>query len=182
MNKQTWTWIVLVIVVIGIIWLVVGRQEEVVDTDTELDDTATTTEETNQDAPVTSTSKTQTPKKTVSYTDPNPAPVSYTNTNTNTQSNIHSVTYLESGGYLPKTTKVKVGDIVKFTNSGTNQMWTISADYPGHGTNNCGTASEYVIFDQCRIGSTYSFVMGVRGVWTYYNKQAPHHQGTIIVE
>ncbi len=170
MSKQTWTWIVLVIVVLGIIWLVMGRGDGAVETG-EGDDVATSTEETNSNNSGSNSSNT-----------------TGSNTSVNTGSNVavkplvYQIKYLESGGYLPQTTKVKVGDIVSFQNVGSNQMWTISADYPGAGTNNCGTASEYVIFDQCRVGTSYSFTMGVRGVWTYYNKMLPNHKGTIIVE
>lgn len=180
MNKQTWTWIILVIVVVGIIWMVTGRTDESLDVDEELNISDTTEGEadvTAEDTTPTTKPATQTSTKTTTKTTTSPK-----TTTTTPQPLLYQVKYLESGGYLPITTKIKVGDVVSFVNVGTNKMWTISDDYIGHGTNNCGTASEYLIFDQCRVGNSYSFKMNVRGVWTYYNKEALHHKGTIIVE
>ena len=97
-----------------------------------------------------------------------------------------SVTYSASG-FSPQEMTVKKGGTVTWTNTGSGPMWVASAQHPTHtvysGTTlaqHCGDATD-TSFDQCKVGSTYSFTFDKAGTWAYHNHSDASKFGRVIV-
>jgi plastocyanin len=92
-----------------------------------------------------------------------------------------------SAGFSPKTVTVQKGTKVTFVNQGTGEMWVASDEHPSH-TQYSGTSRENhcpdpggVAFDQCAVGTTFSFVFAKTGSFEYHNHRESDHKGTIVV-
>lgn len=178
MNKQIWTWIILIAVVVLVIVLVTGQANNMPEFNLENGEEGSGDESFMEEKGSAPAQSSNTNSRSTT-----PAPVSIPRTSQPVnQVALHTVKFLDSGGYLPKTIQAKVGDVVFFNNVGSKDMLTISNDYPGSGSDVCGTSSEALSLNQCRIGKTYSFTLKHKGVWTYYNQSTPHLGGTIIVQ
>lgn len=94
-----------------------------------------------------------------------------------------------SEGFSPATLTVPLGTTVTFINQGGGEMWVGSDEHPTHrlyaGTTReqhcAGGAPSATAFDQCGVGSTYSFTFGKAGTWGYHNHRESDHHGTITV-
>lgn len=145
------------------------------------DDSAMTNDSAPKSSQTTTPAKTST-TNTSTRVQPTTTYTSPVQTVVPTQTATHEVRYLESGGFLPRSITVNVGSTVVFNNVGTKPMWVISDNYPGTSNSICGTSTQSLYFNQCQIGSYYTFTPSVKGVWTYYNKEAPQHSATVIVQ
>ncbi len=104
-------------------------------------------------------------------------------------SSAYTVRYT-SAGFSPESLSVPLGATVTFINQGTEEMWVGSDEHPTHtqysGTNkdeHCvNGAPSATSFDQCGVGSTYSFTFTKEGIWGYHNHRESDHHGTIVVE
>lgn len=131
-----------------------------------------------------------------------PAPISSSATNTPAQSTNNSTSTATStpvsaytvryttAGFSPDTMTVPLGTTVTFVNQGGPEMWVGSDEHPSH-TNYDGTSrTEHCAagtpsatsFDQCSVGTTYSFTFTKVGTWDYHNHRRADHHGTIVVE
>lgn len=97
-----------------------------------------------------------------------------------------TVVYTDAG-FVPSSVTVAQGGTVTFIDqSAANEMWVASLEHPTHtqydGTNkdnhcpNNGSA-----FDQCTVGSTYSFTFAKVGTWGFHNHREEDHKGSVIV-
>lgn len=93
-------------------------------------------------------------------------------------------------GFSPAEVTVKKGDTVTWTNQGGGGMWVASAPHPGH-TGYDGTdrathcAAGYAgakPFDQCAIGSSFSFTFDKAGTWPYHNHSNAGKFGKVVVQ
>lgn len=121
---------------------------------------------------------------------PVPTPLSTMVSTPASASQVHLVTFTDSG-YMPNTITVKKGETVTWKNESGNQMWTASAAHPTHvgysGTDiaNCGTPAGLNQFDSCKgvaPGKSWSFKFDNIGTWGYHNHLNPSHFGTVVVK
>lgn len=184
MKKQTWTWLVLIAVVVIVIVLVTNSANNMPASFDGMDDEeATANDSSSNNTRTTSNTNTSPTTNTSNRVQPTTTYTSPVQSVTDTAPTVsHEVRYLESGGFLPRSVTVNLGSTLYFNNVGSNSMWVISTEYPGTTMDICGTASQNLYFNQCGIGNSYSFTPSVRGVWTYYNREAPHHSATLIVQ
>lgn len=92
-------------------------------------------------------------------------------------------------GFSPSSATVKQGGTVTFVNQGSGKMWVGADKHPIHedydGTNkNQHCAAGYggpAPFDQCSVGSTYSFTFTKTGSWEYHNHANASDGGIIEV-
>lgn len=91
-------------------------------------------------------------------------------------------------GFSPATVTIKKGDTVTFTNQGGDKMWVASNIHPTHegysGTikNQHCPDTAGIAFDQCSVGTTYSFTFQKAGAWSYHNHTHSSISGIIIVK
>ncbi len=130
---------------------------------------------------------------------------STTNTNTDTtvntdtngtdttasSTNPTSVTVLYGpNGFTPSTVTIKQGDTVTFTNNGAGEMWIASAPHPTHQGYDGTTEQQHCAagytgpapFDQCSVGTTFSFKFDKVGSWAYHNHDDSSKFGKVIVQ
>lgn len=104
-----------------------------------------------------------------------------------TTAEIIVVTYNDKG-FTPKDINIAVGQVVRFVNESSGNMWVASAQHPAHivysGTSlkdHCpdtdGTA-----FDQCESSDEYEFTFMKVGEWGYHNHVNPSNFGKVIVK
>ncbi len=87
-------------------------------------------------------------------------------------------------GFEPTTAGVRKGDIVRFTNNSSGDLWVAAAGgfgsvYPGNG-NNCGQSA----FDSCRVlkyGEFWEFTFADVGTWGYQNNSDAKMTGAVRV-
>lgn len=90
-------------------------------------------------------------------------------------------------GFSPATVTIKKGDAVIFVNQGGDEMWVASNPHPTHQGYSGTTKSQHcpdtagTAFDQCSVGTTYSFTFQKAGAWGYHNHGNASDTGTIIV-
>jgi len=90
-------------------------------------------------------------------------------------------------GFSPATVTIAKGGTVTFKDEGGGNLWVASDPHPTHegysgttGRQHCpdtaGTA-----FDQCALGSTYTFTFQKTGSWGYHNHVKHSDTGMVIV-
>ncbi len=92
-------------------------------------------------------------------------------------------------GFSPKNVAVPFGTKVIFVNQSSNKMWVASDPHPTHQGYDGTTESQHCAlgytgpapFDQCSIGTSFSFTFLRAGTWGYHNHKAPGDQGSITV-
>lgn len=92
-------------------------------------------------------------------------------------------------GFSPATLTVKKGTRVTFVNESADEMWVGSSEHPTHTEYDGTTKSEHcndgipstTSFDQCAVGTTYSFTFDKVGSWEYHNHTSSGEKGTIVV-
>jgi plastocyanin len=96
----------------------------------------------------------------------------------------HVIQYTASG-FSPASVAAKKGDIVKFLNMHTQDMWPAVDPHPSHtgysGSSSCGTTA----FDACRPvlpGSSWSMQLAESGTWTFHDHLNPGAKGSITVQ
>jgi len=98
-----------------------------------------------------------------------------------------TVTYTASG-FSPKTVTVKKGESVTFIDQTGKGMWVASAQHPTHTAYSGTTRTAHcpdtagTAFDQCGIGSSYTFTFQKTGAWAYHNHVDAGDIGKVIVE
>lgn len=99
-----------------------------------------------------------------------------------------TVTYSSSGGFSPKSITINKGDTVTFV-SQSGQMWVGADEHPSHtgydGTSrqeHCTGGPSTTSFDQCSVGSSYSFTFNKTGTFDYHNHVGSAQVGTVIVK
>ncbi|MEK7601995.1 MAG: plastocyanin/azurin family copper-binding protein [Patescibacteria group bacterium] len=97
-----------------------------------------------------------------------------------------TVTY-DGTNFSPTSVSIKVGDTVTFVNSSNQPMWVASDVHPAH-TGYSGTSKSQhcpdttgTAFDQCSVGSSYTFTFGKTGSWKYHNHASASAVGTVSV-
>lgn len=91
-------------------------------------------------------------------------------------------------GFSPATVTIKKGDAVTFTNQGGGKMWVASDIHPTHEGYSGTTKNQHcpdtagAAFDQCSVGTTYSFTFQKAGAWPYHNHARSSDGGMIIVK
>lgn len=119
--------------------------------------------------------------------------VATTSSNENTTNVVQStpktvtVTY-GPDGFLPSTVVINKGDTVTFINKGGDEMWIASNPHPTHEGYSGTTKNQHcpdttgTAFDQCSVGTTYSFAFQKVGNWGYHNHGNAGDKGTVIVK
>ncbi len=94
------------------------------------------------------------------------------------------------GGFSPSTVTIRAGDTVTFVNNGGDEMWVASAPHPSH-TGYDGTSRDQHCaagytgpqpFDQCAVGTNYSFMFQKAGTWAYHNHGNSADHGAVVVQ
>ncbi|OGC80708.1 hypothetical protein A2943_02355 [Candidatus Adlerbacteria bacterium RIFCSPLOWO2_01_FULL_51_16] len=132
---------------------------------------------------------------------PAPAPTNPTNTppTTSGDTNVNidvttaptptsvTVTY-SSSGFSPSPVTIKKGGAVTFVDSNPSvDMWVASAMHPTHSVYSGTSLSAHCddttdnSFDQCKVGSSYSFTFTKVGTWGYHNHSQSSDFGQVIV-
>jgi plastocyanin len=124
-----------------------------------------------------------------------PAPAD-TTTGTNTSTSTSStgttagpvtITY-DGKSFSPASVTVKKGNTVKWVDT-SGQMWVASAPHPAH-TGYDGTSRSThcapgytgaMPFDECVLGSSYSFTFDKVGTWPYHDHMNPSAFGSVVV-
>ncbi len=100
------------------------------------------------------------------------------------------IVQMSSSGFSPKILTVKKGDIVMFKAVDNSNRWPASdvhpthREYPGSGLSKCGTSEAEEIFDACRAvkqGESWSFTFDEVGTWDYHDHGDSGETGKIIV-
>lgn len=112
-----------------------------------------------------------------------------TDTSTSTQATGPTIHFTASG-FVPKDVAIQVGQKVTFVNDTSGPMWVASAAHPTHtefdgtdrATHCSGTYTGPTPFDECQPGSTYTFVFGKAGTFTFHNHMAAQYTGTVMVK
>ncbi|MDP2655009.1 MAG: hypothetical protein Q8P17_00375 [bacterium] len=97
-----------------------------------------------------------------------------------------TVTYTDQG-FSPKSITIPLGTKVIFVNQSTKNMWVASAKHPDHTVYSGTSLSQHCpdttnsSFDQCSVGTSYTFTFSKAGTWKYHNHVNPSDYGTIIV-
>lgn len=86
------------------------------------------------------------------------------------------VTYT-SGGFTPKEITVSVGQIVRFVNESSGNMWVASVVHPTH-----TVLPEFDEKESIGAGENYEFTFTKIGEWKYHNHVNPSRGGVVIVE
>ena len=101
------------------------------------------------------------------------------------------VTYTD-GGFSPETTRIRVGETVRFVNNSARGMWVGSNEHPTHTEydgsstrDHCadGAATEGA-FDMCRQGAPgefWEFTFTKAGSFDFHNHAQAAHGGQIVV-
>ena len=104
------------------------------------------------------------------------------------ENTIPDVTVTYSGtGFTPKDITVTLGTKVNFVNQSSGKMWVASAKHPDHTVYSGTSLSQHCpdttnsSFDQCSVGTSYTFTFSKAGTWKYHNHVNPSDYGTIIV-
>ncbi|NNM83940.1 hypothetical protein HKL94_01860 [Candidatus Parcubacteria bacterium] len=92
-------------------------------------------------------------------------------------------------GFSPRNTAIPFGTTVIFMNQSSNKMWVASDPHPTHQGYDGTTESQHCAlgytgpapFDQCSVGTSFSFTFLRAGTWGYHNHKAPEDQGSITV-
>lgn len=92
-------------------------------------------------------------------------------------------------GFSPASVSVPVGTTVTFVDQGTGKMWVASAVHPSHESYDGTSKAEHCAanytgpapFDQCSVGTSYSFAFSKTGVWKYHNHANAADTGTVTV-
>lgn len=80
-------------------------------------------------------------------------------------------------GFIPTTTRVKAGDIVRFVNEDADWRWPASDLHPTH--------ELYPDFDPGKpiiAGDDWDFQFKEKGSWRFHDHLKPNKRGTVIVE
>lgn len=100
----------------------------------------------------------------------------------------HTVTVTYNGStFSPASVTIKKGDTVRFIETGTSPMWVTSDPHPTHQGYSGTTVSQHcpdtagTAFDQCAIGSSYTFTFEKVGSWGYHNHANHDAVGTVVV-
>ncbi len=125
-------------------------------------------------------------------TDQNPAITETTtttaaSTTTTTQNGV--TVFYTNQGFSPKSVTVALGTTVSFVNQSSDEMWIASDPHPTHQGYDGTTKSEHcaagytgaIPFDECSVGTAYSFTFTKAGTWGYHNHGAAADKGTVIV-
>ena len=97
-----------------------------------------------------------------------------------------TVTYTGST-FSPNSVSIRVGDTVTFVNSGSAPMWVATNNHPAHQGYSGTTKDQHcpdtqgMSFDQCSVGSSYTFTFTKAGSWGYHNHVSSGAGGTIVV-
>ena len=96
------------------------------------------------------------------------------------------VTY-DGTTFSPASVSIHIGDTVTFTNTGSGPMWVASDPHPAHSGYSGTTKDRHcpdtagTAFDQCTVGSSYTFTFAKVGSWGYHNHINHSATGTIVV-
>ena len=91
-------------------------------------------------------------------------------------------------GFSPSTVTVAKGETVTFIQQGGSGMWVAADMHPTHEGYDGTTKNQHcpdtagVAFDQCSVGTAYSFTFGKAGTWGYHNHVSASETGMIIVK
>ena len=171
--RNTWMWVVIVVILLvgGFIWWQ-GMQATTDIPVTPSSDVIVTPPEPVTTAATTTDTATTTPSVTA-------APMSVT------------VNYTDSG-FSPSPITVAKGGTVTFVNKGSAQMWVATGPHPAH-TGYDGDATSRAIhcaagytgpkpFDQCVVGTSYTFTFDKTGTWPFHNHVKASDFGQVIVK
>lgn len=78
--------------------------------------------------------------------------------------------------YTPKSTNIKVGDIIIFRNNSDSDFWPASGPHPSH--------TNYPEFDpkvKIAAGGKWQFTFTKAGTWSFHDHLNPSASGTIVV-
>ncbi len=92
-------------------------------------------------------------------------------------------------GFVPSSVTVKKGTPVTFVNQTAEEMWIASDEHPTHTQYDDTNKDTHCVdgvatagaFDQCAVGTSYTFTFGKAGTWGYHNHREDDHHGTVIV-
>jgi len=93
-----------------------------------------------------------------------------------------------ANGFSPSTVTIHQGDSVTFKNQSSIDMLVASNPHPTHQAYSGTTRVEHcpdtsgVAFDQCSVGTAYTFTFQKIGTWGYHNHSNPTDKGTVIVQ
>ncbi len=91
-------------------------------------------------------------------------------------------------GFAPAEVNIGAGTAVTFLNESSGDMWVAVDLHPTHTQYDSTSLREHCngatseTFDQCAVGSTYTFTFDKPGTWNYHNHLRPSATGTVIVQ
>jgi plastocyanin len=97
-------------------------------------------------------------------------------TDIDTTGEIIVITYNDDG-FEPKKINVSQGQMVRFVNESSGNMWVASDNHPSH-----KILPEFDNKEAVDAGENYEFIFTEIGDWDYHNHVKPSAVGTVIVE
>lgn len=102
----------------------------------------------------------------------------------------HTINYTGSG-FSPASLAIAMGDTVLFVKgAGSRDMWIAGGHHPTHESLDGTTRSEHCAagysgpkpFDECALGTQYSYTFEKSGAWTFHNHYSDDDRGIINVQ
>lgn len=114
-----------------------------------------------------------------------------TTTGTESQAPMSATVTYGANGFSPQTVTIAKGGTVTFVAAaGAGEMWVASNPHPIHNAYDGTTFSQHCAagysgaapFDQCAVGTSFSFTFNQTGSWGYHNHGNHSDTGTVIVQ
>lgn len=80
-------------------------------------------------------------------------------------------------GFVPENIEVSAGQVVRFVNESTENMWVASDNHPTH-----RIMPEFDHKEAVPAGESYEFAFTKVGEWAYHNHVKPSAVGTVVVK
>lgn len=96
------------------------------------------------------------------------------------------IQYTDSG-FKPSRVTITEGQVVRFLNSSSEDMWVASAIHPQHRNYQERSPDDCIgsAFDQCEVvpnGEFWDFKFDLIGIWGFHNHTKAKHDGTVTVK